>query len=149
MGTLTFDGVRFALHTNEHEPPRVHGKYAGIEVIIDLYEDGVELSRRKRNTIQRMQNSRMSLMSSTKQPSTVCSSSPSGEQIVLHPAVKNTLEEIEAAIARATQEPEGVIIVSVVYRPEPGLDLFVFTLSDGRRLSIPTGKSASTEGVDS
>jgi len=51
--------------------------------------------------------------------------------------LETTDEEIDAALERAKQEPEEVRIVDVTYRPEPGLDLFVFTLSDGRRLVFP------------
>ena len=45
--------------------------------------------------------------------------------------------EIEAALERARNEPEWVRIVAVKYFAEPELDLFVMTLSDGRRLSFP------------
>ena len=56
------------------------------------------------------------------------------------------MEEIEAAIAQASEEPEGVTLASVVYRPEPGLDLFLFTLSDGRRLSVPRENLQALQG---
>lgn len=56
---------------------------------------------------------------------------------MLHPDVKTTLKEIDEAIARAQLEPEGPTVVNVVYHREPALDLFVFTINDGRRLAVP------------
>jgi hypothetical protein len=53
-----------------------------------------------------------------------------------HPNDLTTEEQLDAALERAkTYDP--VRIVEAVYRPEPGLDLFVLTLSDGRRLVYP------------
>jgi hypothetical protein len=40
MGSLRFDGVRFAAYTMDHEPRHVHGFYADVEVIVDLRPDG-------------------------------------------------------------------------------------------------------------
>lgn len=51
--------------------------------------------------------------------------------------VATTDEEIDAAIAAAQNEPAGVTVARVEYHSEPNLDLFVFILSDGRRLSFP------------
>lgn len=51
--------------------------------------------------------------------------------------IGTTDEEIDAAIAAAQNEPPGVTVARVEYHPEPNLDLFVFILSDGRRLSYP------------
>lgn len=45
--------------------------------------------------------------------------------------------EIEAAIEAAQTEPEGTRIVNIEYHSESNLDLFVFTLSNGHRLSFP------------
>jgi hypothetical protein len=39
--------VRFAAYTRDHLPPHVHGFYAGIEVIVDIEDGVVRLSRRK------------------------------------------------------------------------------------------------------
>ncbi len=53
-----------------------------------------------------------------------------------HPNDLTTDEQIDAALERAkTYNP--VRITNAVYRPERELDLFVLTLSDGRRLSLP------------
>jgi Domain of unknown function (DUF4160) len=49
VGSKTFDGVRFAAYTDDHLPPHVHGFYAGVEVILELFfeEKKVRLARRK------------------------------------------------------------------------------------------------------
>jgi len=47
MGSLRFDGVRFAAYTMDHEPRHVHGFYGEVEVIADLRTDGkVSLANR-------------------------------------------------------------------------------------------------------
>jgi DNA-directed RNA polymerase subunit L len=47
MGSIRFDGVRFAAYTMDHMPRHVHGFYADIEVIADLRADGnVSLAKR-------------------------------------------------------------------------------------------------------
>ena len=40
MGSKTFDGVWFVAYSHDHLPPHVHGRYAGVEVIVDLLADG-------------------------------------------------------------------------------------------------------------
>ena len=40
MGSLRFNGVRFVVYPNDHEPRHVHGFYAGVEVVVDLRRDG-------------------------------------------------------------------------------------------------------------
>ena len=47
MGSKTFDGVWFIAYVHDHLPPHVHGKYAGIEVLIELLDDGVRIARRR------------------------------------------------------------------------------------------------------
>ncbi len=39
MGSKTFDGVWFAAFSHDH-PPHVHGRYAGVQVIVELLPDG-------------------------------------------------------------------------------------------------------------
>ncbi len=46
-------------------------------------------------------------------------------------------QELDAALARSGQEPDGPTITTATYRAEPELDLFIFTINDGRRLVIP------------
>jgi hypothetical protein len=48
VGSKTFDGVRFVAWTNDHDPPHVHGHYAGMEAIVELMmeERKVRLSSR-------------------------------------------------------------------------------------------------------
>lgn len=47
MGSIRFNGVRFAAYSMDHEPRHVHGFYADIEVIVDLRADGkVSLANR-------------------------------------------------------------------------------------------------------
>jgi hypothetical protein len=50
------------------------------------------------------------------------------------------MEDIEAALAAAANEPDPPKIVSVVYRPEPELDLFVINVDDGRRIVVQREK---------
>ena len=40
MGSIRFEGVRFAAYTMDHELRHVHGFYAEVEVIADLRSDG-------------------------------------------------------------------------------------------------------------
>ena len=40
MGSIKFEGVRFAAYSNDHDPMHVHGFYAEVEVIVDLRADG-------------------------------------------------------------------------------------------------------------
>jgi hypothetical protein len=47
MGSIRFNGVRFAAYSMDHEPRHVHGFYADVEVIADLRSDGsVSLANR-------------------------------------------------------------------------------------------------------
>ena len=47
MGSIRFNGVRFAAYSMDHEPRHVHGFYADVEVIVDLRADGnVSLANR-------------------------------------------------------------------------------------------------------
>jgi hypothetical protein len=51
VGSRTFDGVRFAAWSHDHDPPHIHGYYAGVEVILDLVAEKEEIvlaDRRKR-----------------------------------------------------------------------------------------------------
>jgi hypothetical protein len=40
MGSLRFDGVRFAIFVDDHPPPHVHARYAEIAVVLDLLAGG-------------------------------------------------------------------------------------------------------------
>jgi hypothetical protein len=40
VGSKTFDGVWFISYAHDHLPPHVHGRYAGVEVIVDLVPEG-------------------------------------------------------------------------------------------------------------
>ncbi|HEX9198387.1 MAG TPA: hypothetical protein VF865_02430 [Acidobacteriaceae bacterium] len=52
MGSLRFDGVRFSAYSDDHLPRHVHGSYAGVVVIVELFQDGtVGLSKRRRNIL--------------------------------------------------------------------------------------------------
>ena len=47
MGSIRFNGVRFAAYSMDHEPRHVHGFYADVEVIANLRADGnVSLANR-------------------------------------------------------------------------------------------------------
>jgi DNA-directed RNA polymerase subunit L len=49
MGSISFEGVRFAAYSDDHPPPHVHGFYAGIEAIVELMieERKVRLANRR------------------------------------------------------------------------------------------------------
>jgi hypothetical protein len=52
MGSLRFEGVRFSAYSDDHPPRHVHGRYAGVVVIVELFQDGtVGLSKRRRNIL--------------------------------------------------------------------------------------------------
>ena len=53
----------------------------------------------------------------------------------LHPNVRTTDEEIDAALEAARNEPEEPTLVDATYHRD--LDLFILKISDGRRLAIP------------
>jgi len=40
VGSLSFDGIRFVVYSNDHPPRHVHGFLAETQVIVDLLEDG-------------------------------------------------------------------------------------------------------------
>ena len=46
MGTKTFDGVWFLAYSHDHLPPHVHGRYAGVEVLVELVNGTVRLAHR-------------------------------------------------------------------------------------------------------
>ncbi|MGD0799508.1 MAG: DUF4160 domain-containing protein [Acidobacteriaceae bacterium] len=48
MGSKTFDGVWFVAFSHDHPPAHVHGRYAGIEVLVELVGGEVRLARRKK-----------------------------------------------------------------------------------------------------
>lgn len=54
---------------------------------------------------------------------------------MLHPDVRDTMEEIEAALAAAKLEPPLPSLIHAEYLRDK--DLFILKISDGRRLAIP------------
>lgn len=58
MGSLRFEGVRFAIYSRDHPPPHVHGFYADMEVVVDLLSDGVVALSKRRNAITPANSSR-------------------------------------------------------------------------------------------
>ncbi len=46
MGSKTFDGVWFVAYSHDHPPPHVHGRYAGVEVLVELVDGLVRLAHR-------------------------------------------------------------------------------------------------------
>lgn len=47
MGTLRFAGVTFQVFTHDHLPRHVHGRYAGIEVIVELKDGYARIADRR------------------------------------------------------------------------------------------------------
>ena len=52
MGSVRFDGVRFVVYANDHEPRHVHGFYAEVEVIVDLLASGMVALANRRDAIR-------------------------------------------------------------------------------------------------
>ena len=50
--SLRFDGVRFYVYLDDHEPRHVHGRMGGAEVIVDLRsQGGVAVARRAEDAV--------------------------------------------------------------------------------------------------
>ena len=54
---------------------------------------------------------------------------------MLHPDVRDTMEEIEEMLAAAKLEPTSPSLIHAEYLRDK--DLFILKISDGRRLAIP------------
>lgn len=50
MGSKTFDGVGFVAFSHDHPPAHVHGRYAGVEVVVELGVNEVRFARRRDHT---------------------------------------------------------------------------------------------------
>jgi len=48
VGSKTFDGVWFISYAHDHPPPHVHGRYAGVTVIVELIDGTVRLAKRSK-----------------------------------------------------------------------------------------------------
>jgi hypothetical protein len=48
MGSRTFDGVHFIAWSEDHDPLHVHGRYAGVELVILLHVTERRVSARRR-----------------------------------------------------------------------------------------------------
>ena len=46
MGSKTFDGVWFTCYSHDHAPPHVHGRYAGLHVLVEFVDGKVRLAHR-------------------------------------------------------------------------------------------------------
>ncbi len=51
MGSKTYDGVRFVAWSLDHDPPHVHGRYASVELIVELnvLDRIAKVAERKKN----------------------------------------------------------------------------------------------------
>ncbi len=58
MGSLRFEGVRFAIYSRDHLPPHVHGFYAEMEVVVDLLTEGAVALSKRRSAITPANSSR-------------------------------------------------------------------------------------------
>ena len=52
MGSKTFDGVWFVVFTDDHEPAHVHGRYAGVQVIVELLPNGTTIQSGRKDAIE-------------------------------------------------------------------------------------------------
>jgi hypothetical protein len=48
VGSKTYNGVWFSAYSHDHEPPHVHGEYAGITVLVELIDGTVRLAEREK-----------------------------------------------------------------------------------------------------
>ena len=48
MGSLRFDGVRFAMFVNDHPPPHAHGSYGSVSVVVE-FGDPEKIGVRRRS----------------------------------------------------------------------------------------------------
>ena len=58
MGSIRFEGVRFAAYSNDHDPMHVHGFYAEVEVIVELRRDGTVLLADRKDAVRPRNGSR-------------------------------------------------------------------------------------------
>lgn len=47
VGSKTFDGVWFSCFSDDHPPPHVHGRIGRVQVIIDVFHDGIVREARR------------------------------------------------------------------------------------------------------
>lgn len=52
MGSIRFEGVRFAAYSNDHDPMHVHGFYAEVEVIVELRRDATVLLAGRKDAVR-------------------------------------------------------------------------------------------------
>ncbi len=60
MGSRSFDGVRFFAWSLDHDPIHVHGRYAGIELVIDLDTEAGKVFASKRENNPKPRNAKKS-----------------------------------------------------------------------------------------
>jgi Domain of unknown function (DUF4160) len=58
MGSIKFEGVRFAAYSNDHDPMHVHGFYAEVEVIVELRRNGMVLLADRKDAVRPRNGSR-------------------------------------------------------------------------------------------
>ncbi len=58
MGSIRFEGARFAAYSNDHDPMHVHGFYAEVEVIVELRRDGTVLLADRKDAVRPHNGSR-------------------------------------------------------------------------------------------
>jgi hypothetical protein len=58
MGSIKFEGVRFAAYSNDHDPMHVHGFCAEVEVIVELRRDGLVLLADRKDAVRPRNGSR-------------------------------------------------------------------------------------------
>jgi hypothetical protein len=51
MGSLRLDGVWFLVFADDHDPPHVHARYAGVESIVELRPGTLELVRMRTGSL--------------------------------------------------------------------------------------------------
>ena len=52
MGSISFEGVRFAAYSNDHDPMHVHRFYAEVEAIVELRLDGTVLLAGRKDAVR-------------------------------------------------------------------------------------------------
>jgi len=52
LALISFEGVRFAAYSNDHDPMHVHGFYAEVEAIVELRRDGTVLLAGRKDAVR-------------------------------------------------------------------------------------------------
>jgi hypothetical protein len=137
MGSIRFEGVRFAAFSDDHEPMHVHGSYAEVVVVVELHPDRT-VSLADRTDAVRPPNAKRSdvkhvlVMASEHFEELVAV----GERIMTKAARMITTDaEIDTAIGKAKLLDGEPLATTAQYIPT--FKVLIVGLTNGRRLVLP------------